>query len=122
MLLWVATGCRDLPSGPGGCEGDVTITVSPDPVPVFSWTPDCAVGTLFVTDATQQPIWHVEGPVGANTIRPPVTYGVRPEGAVSELPAGELRNGFGYTVVAFVLTGTSANLSGRVAGRTNFRH
>jgi hypothetical protein len=60
----------------------VTITVTGGTTPVFSWTPDSAIGKLIVEEGEEER-WGSETE-GANIYQSPIRYGVHPPGVLEE--------------------------------------
>lgn len=121
LLLSSLCGCED-PQGIEGCLGDVQLSVLPGSPPTFTWVPECGISNLAVSDGSGQVMWGIHGPVGENSIEPPVTLGVTPEGATEAVAPEELRDGFGYTVRVFRLHRASdAELQLIRAGEAHFR-
>lgn len=90
--------------------------------PTFSWAPSCSLSSLVVVNASEEALWNVQAPVGRNTLVPPITYGVVPEGAHQEGPLEILDPGFGYAVRVFRLERTSDDeLISLQAGESFFR-
>jgi hypothetical protein len=105
------------------CLGDVALTVSSGATPAFNWAPACALGSLVVLDAAQSVYWNIQAPVGRNELRPSISYGRVPDGAVQEGPLIALEPGFGYVVRVFRLERDDENqITSVVAGESNFRH
>ena len=102
VLLAAGAGCSD-PSETSECHGDVTVAVNPGPAPVFSWTPACGLSFLSVVDRgdQSQPYWDVSASAPENTLAPPITFGVTPDGATGGPPFQPLRAGGAYLVQVF---------------------
>lgn len=78
----------------------LTISVTGEPRPVFTWTPACPVTELSVRlkgpDAT---VWAIVGTWPRYHILPPVTYGVGPEGTMAITPSDTLFASGTYDVI-----------------------
>lgn len=97
-----------------------TVTVTSGLRPDISWAPGNPVAYITVAEAGPGPIvWSVLGQLQANAIRPSVTYGTTPPGAVSTanilLP---LAAGRAYTVE---LRRVDADGVRRLVGAATFR-
>ena len=99
--------CSDAAEPPAGCLGDVELIVSGGSAPTFGWVPSCSLSSLIVVNASEAALWNLQAPVGRNTLVPPITYGVVPEGAHQEGSLESLEAGFGYVVRVFRLERTS---------------
>lgn len=97
LFLAGAMACGDSldPTIGADCQA-VTIRVSAQPVPQFTWTPTCRMGQLEVVrnDPTEV-VWHL---TSDSTILSGVRYGVVPSGAVVVTPAKVLISGERYFV------------------------
>jgi hypothetical protein len=78
------------------CTDSITVTVSGDTLPTFSWTPDCTIGRLVVEEGVEER-WGTET-TGASLYRSPIVYGVAPPGASKDEPPQPLFFGSTYTV------------------------
>ena len=81
LLLAGTMGCGDSldPTIGADCQA-VTIRVSAEPVPQFTWTPTCRMGQLeVVRNAPTEVVWHL---TSDSTILSGLRYGVDPAGAV----------------------------------------
>jgi len=81
---------------PPECTGPVTVSVTPDSLPIFSWTPDCAIGELVVEQGLDS-FWTTKA-CGANTLPSPIRYSIDPPNACPAGPASLLVPGQTYTV------------------------
>jgi hypothetical protein len=106
-LLLVTTSCGDdLGSGVAGCSEPVALSVGLGVAPTFTWSPACAIFALTVTPETgQQNLWTIISSNNSNSIDPPVTYGVVPDGAVENGPAELLEEEVVYRVTLIALSG-----------------
>ncbi len=113
-LFLVTTSCGDdLGSGVVGCSGEVSLTVPLGVVPTFTWSPECAIFALTVTPVIgQQELWTIISSNNSNSIDPPVTYGVEPDGAVETGPAALLEEEVEYRVTLIVLSGGFEEVAG----------
>src|SRR5919199_2777434 len=65
------------------CHSEVTPTVSDSVPPEFRWTPECDIGTVFVTTEAGNPMWQISSQprdevTPTNEIHSGVIYGVLP--------------------------------------------
>lgn len=67
----------------------VVPTVSRTMPPVFTWTPGCAITELTVT-LQGSTVWQITVASHPYGIRPPVTYGEAPKGAMATTPPDTL--------------------------------
>ena len=117
--LTLGSGCGG-PSDIEPCSGDVAVSIVRFDPPQFSWEPGCALSSLVVLDAADQPFWLV-GDNGDNRIEPPVIYGVVPDGASEEVPPRAFQHGNSYIVRVFrVRRDRSGELQHFQAGEQNF--
>ncbi|HSE96364.1 MAG TPA: hypothetical protein VLD61_10750, partial [Methylomirabilota bacterium] len=101
-----AAGCDDstAPAAAVPCEPDqaVTIAVSVELAPRFTWDPACGMASLSVYLAGGAPngMWILYSGEDAadNPLRSGIRYGVTPAGAISPSPAQPLQSGVEYTV------------------------
>ena len=101
---WILAGCGDDTTKPPDpsrpvCDAPVTVTVSMDSLPVFSWTPDCSLGRLIVEQGFDE-YWGTET-CGDNTYASPLRYGINPPNTCPEEPARDLAPGLTYTVSVY---------------------
>ncbi len=113
-LFLVTTNCGDdLGSGVAGCSGQVALSVGLGVARTFTWSPACAIFALTVTPVIgQQELWTIIGSNNSNSINPPVTYGVEPDGAVETGPAALLEEEVEYRVTLIVLSGGFEEVAG----------
>jgi hypothetical protein len=102
--------CSDDPITPADpCTdntGSVTVTVtSAAGVPVFDWSPSCAVAFVLVEEDASD-IWFVgtddsnwDDPAQVNLFTPPITYGVAPSGTADEYGPDPLVTGVEYDFI-----------------------
>ena len=103
VLLIAGPACSD-PTDIAECHGQIQMSVTPGPAPVFNWTPECMIGYLVVEDRGDGTgYWNVSSPPGQNIIAPPVTFRVVPDGAVEDGPSFPLEDGGAYRVIAFLV-------------------
>jgi hypothetical protein len=116
-LALVLASCGDSTKpGGGGCDFPPAITVGSGTAPTFDWSPSCTVSVVEVVDLNEsdpsaQIKWHVFAE--QNIIRPPVSYGSTPAGAIQGTPPAALLTGGRYSVILFVqdpVTGSSFNM------------
>ena len=105
-LFLFTTSCGDdLGSGVAGCSEQVALSVSLGLAPTFTWSPECAIFALKVTPVIgQQELWTIISN-NRNSIDPPITYGVVPDGAVENGPAALLEGEMEYRVTVIALSG-----------------
>lgn len=91
-----ATEPAELPE----CTGTVALRVGPGTTPEFSWQPACRLASVLV-EPTQRGLggdhWSIYSE--ANTIAPPLRYGVTPQGATLRRDPRSLSAGVQYRVV-----------------------
>jgi hypothetical protein len=81
------------------CSDPLTITVTADSVLTFSWTPYCRLmGWLIELAADGGDKWIVWSE-GSNSVAPPITYGIVPDGATQVHYAGPLIHGTEYKLL-----------------------
>jgi hypothetical protein len=103
ILLVTGPGCSD-PTDIAECHGQIQLSVTPGPAPVFNWSPECMIGYLVVEDRGDGTgRWNVSSPPGQNIIAPPVTFRVVPDGATEDGPSFPLEQGGAYRVIAFLM-------------------
>src|SRR4051794_30062805 len=92
ILVAAGAGCSN-PAEVSECHGDVEVTVTRGPAPLFNWTPVCGISFLTVVDRGDQSqgYWDVSAGSPANTLVPPITFGVVPKGASGGAPYQPLR-------------------------------
>jgi hypothetical protein len=102
VLVAAGAGCSN-PAEVSECHGNVEVTVTPGPAPVFNWAPDCGLSFLTVLDRGDQSqgYWDVSAASPENTLVPPITFGVTPKGASGQPPNQPLRAGGAYLVRVF---------------------
>jgi hypothetical protein len=82
---------------------------TPTGIPLFSWTPNCQIGSLAVTEEhTGLPEWSFYGPFLSDTgkvtgISSNVHYGVLPPRAIELVPPAALIAGTSYRVTLFMM-------------------
>jgi hypothetical protein len=102
ILLAVVPACSD-PTDIAECHGQIDLSVTPGPAPVFNWTPECMIAYLVIDDRGDGTgYWTVSSPPGQNIIAPPVTYGVVPQGSTEDLGPNPLEPGGAYLAIAFL--------------------
>lgn len=80
-------GCSESATFLGNaCEPSVAVVVAGTTPPAFTWAPDCAVGTLYITTDVGNAMWLISSDPEAdltptNRIASGVVYGVVPAGA-----------------------------------------
>lgn len=85
----------------------VTIAVGAGTTPEISWTPDCGVWSLTIDEMLAPPSdrrrWEVNAGAKA-LLRPPIRYGIPPNGALDMVRVGPapLEPGHTYTVTVFI--------------------
>jgi len=110
LIAVLVAACDDDPSDPNpepavDCSAEVTeveahIDVDDDAV-VFDWSPRCRVALLGVEEGASDRWWI--GDEEQNTIEPPVTYGVTPDGVPGEDPL-PLEPGVVYELILWIAT------------------
>jgi hypothetical protein len=104
-IAWLLVGCSGGGDSDGGvkpipeCAGAITVTVTGDTMPTFSWSPDCTLGRLIVEEGAEER-WGTETP-GNNSYQSPIVYGINPPGSALEEPAAPLFFGHTYTVTVY---------------------
>jgi hypothetical protein len=84
------------------CGAPLSLSVSAGVAPTFSWSPDCAVAALVVSeDGNSSVKWHVEA--SANEIESGVQFGQTPPGANALVAPVPLTSGTTYVVSLGVL-------------------
>ena len=116
-LFLFTTSCGDdLGSGVAGCSEQVALSVSLGVAPTFTWSPECVIFALTVTSVIgQQELWTIISSNNSNSIDPPITYGVEPDGAVETGPAVLLEEEMEYRVTVIALSGGIEEVAGTEA-------
>lgn len=103
-FVWVVTvavltvGCETTGSEPEECaEADVSLTVSTGLQPTFTWTPECRMTWLQVSNAVSADVmWSLSA--DGNRIPSGVRYGTVPPGSEEWEPAAPLNLADRYTL------------------------
>jgi hypothetical protein len=85
-------------------DGEVEVSVSGGMTPVFSWTPETAVGRLTVVHEDGDMVWSSQTD-GDNAYDSPIHYGVHSEDAAEDNPATPLIAGETYKVALLLWSG-----------------
>jgi hypothetical protein len=98
---WLLVSCGDSGTGPPPpglpeCTDSVTVSVTLDSLPLFSWTPDCTIGRLIVEQGLDE-YWGTEM-CGVNGYRSPIRYSISPPSTCPEEPAIDLAPGLTYRI------------------------
>lgn len=119
LMLAALLGCRSSTEpdplvgwlSPTGCNGRIDVTVTSGVVPTFSWTPNCGISALTVTNVTpapgttwEAPVWGFSVPEN-HPLGPTVRYGAAPAGANLWTPARPLDAGTTYRVSVMLTVG-----------------
>ena len=100
FLVSCATNAPTQPPPPvPECSGPVTVFVTGDSIPTFSWEPTCKLGRLLVKEIAEER-WGTET-LGFNDWVPPIQYGVHPPGSENVEPGAPLYTGTTYTVEVY---------------------
>ncbi len=105
LAAWVATGC-DRTNPPANCSDHISIRVSADSIPVFTWSPPCAAAGVTVyrpLPTSMEPVWSILS--GREAVSPPLVYGHSPFAQPDVVKADTLNAGITYTVKLFVFKG-----------------
>ena len=100
-VLLLLAGCSDGlgPLVPCGEDQEVEITVSSEPIPVFSWKPACGFASLQVWDQNLASwVLYTHSRSAENPLRSGIRYGNAPPEAIGPGPAAPLVSGRSYTV------------------------
>lgn len=111
VFLLLACSDDDDPAGPvvmPECSVIDSITVTTDPELSFTWSPDCRLmGWNIEPSGSGEDQWLVLSE-GSNSIEPPITYGVVPDGAREIHAAEDLIPGVEYKLYLFKWIGPGA--------------
>jgi len=106
-LISVALSCsgdRSPTANVTPCDGSLTVTVTSGTTPTFDWAPNCGVNRMIVLPANPPPGLITEGWT-VNSVnglfKPPITYGVLPDGADRGDAAAPLVAGRTYQVTVY---------------------
>jgi hypothetical protein len=121
VAVWWLSGCADEigPDELPECSAPVTLAVTPERTPTFSWTPRCRLSFLVVElDEGGADLWSVITR-GENSLAPPVSYGDPPAGAETLTPPIPLTSGTLYRVAVARWTGPGGD-DGQSLGAETF--
>jgi hypothetical protein len=119
ILVWLAACSSASPVLT--CSTDVVLTVTQSSTPRLTWTPSCLVTQVAVVEVLDpalggdSPIWSLIGEERA--IAPPITYGARPSGTTTWIPARPLVAGHWYRAEVIV---TPLASTGQILGQVLF--
>ena len=82
------------------CTDSVTVFVSADTIPTFTWLPECKLARLIVEEIVEER-WGTETLDHTNSWPPPIVYGVHPPGSENLEPAAPLYPGTTYRVSVY---------------------
>lgn len=102
------------------CDGPVTIIVSGDSIPQFSWEPQCKLGRLLVMEVAEER-WGTET-LGYNVWPPPITYNVHPPDSENKEPGRELFPGTTYRVDVYRWVGPDLDVDFELLGSQEFTY
>jgi len=122
VLVGLLGGCGSNSDDIPACsEASVTLAVSDEARPVFTWTPVCGAAALFVRPGDGVgATWWIQTLNSANSLEPGIAYGVLPEGAGTNEPPLPLVDGREYQVSLLIITQVPGGQEVREAGATTF--
>jgi hypothetical protein len=88
----------------GSCQTSISVIVSGDAAPTIDWAPRCGANRLVVDRVSAAPgttttVWAISSPT--RLFKPPLTYGVVPDGATGDAAALALEHGTAYRVIVY---------------------
>ena len=122
-VVLLLAGCSDrLEPPPDSCTPgqELEVTVSSDPIPLFTWFPACGLSSLDVWDQNHTSGWVLfTGSRSAeNPLRSGIRYGNAPAQALEPEPARRLVSGTSYTVRLYRWNGDASGFHEEVGSAT----